>query len=100
MGRRKESAMDLDARPSTQPRVEPVDVGIAETREQVREALDRLPESQRTVIQLHWFDGLSMSEVADVVGASVSAVKVRAHRGYKVLRTALEKTDAPEMIGR
>ncbi|MCP4867894.1 MAG: RNA polymerase sigma factor [Proteobacteria bacterium] len=99
-GRRKESVMDLDAKASTQPRVDPVDVGALETQDQVRQALARLPESQRAVIQLHWFDGLSMSEVADVVGASVSAVKVRAHRGYKVLRAALEATDATETIGR
>ncbi len=92
--------MDLDAKASTQPRVDPVDVGALETQDQVRQALARLPESQRAVIQLHWFDGLSMSEVADVVGASVSAVKVRAHRGYKVLRAALEATDATETIGR
>ena len=99
-GRRKESAMDLDAKASTMPKVDPIDVGALETHDQVRAALARLPESQRTVIQLHWFDGLSMSEVADVVGASVSAVKVRAHRGYKILRAALEATDAPETIGR
>jgi len=100
MGRRKESAMDLDARPDMHPKVAPVDVGALETQGQVRAALDRLPEAQRRVIQLHWFDGLSMSEVADVVGASTSAVKVRAHRGYKLLREVLEATDAPESLGR
>lgn len=91
--------MEIDEKASTAPRVAPVDVGLQETRAQVRAALERLPESQRSVIQLHWFDGLSMAEVADVVGASVSAVKVRAHRGYKALRAALEQTDAPESIG-
>ena len=30
-----------------------------------------------------------MKEVAEVVGASVSAVKVRAHRGYERLRVLL-----------
>ena len=49
--------------------------------------LDELPASQREVIVLHWFEGLSFKEVAAVVGASLSAVKVRAHRGYKQLRS-------------
>lgn len=53
---------------------------------QLRLALDRLSENQRDVIVLHWFEGLSFKEVAAVVGASESAVKVRAHRGYQKLR--------------
>jgi len=70
-----------------------------ETHSQVRRALAELPEGQRTVIALHWFDGLSFAQVAEVVGANVSAVKVRAHRGYQQLRTSLEGTDAPSTIG-
>jgi DNA-directed RNA polymerase specialized sigma24 family protein len=56
--------------------------------------LGDLPADQREVIELHWFDGLEFPEVAQVVGASVSAVKVRAHRGYVRLRQALGD-DAP-----
>jgi RNA polymerase sigma-70 factor (ECF subfamily) len=58
--------------------------------EQLRAALGGLPEGQRTVITMHWFDGLSFPEVAEVLGLSVSAVKVRAHRGYRALRRVLE----------
>ena len=57
-------------------------------------ALSTLPDDQREVIELHWFGGLSFPEVAEAVGASVSAVKVRAHRGYVALRARLG--DAPE----
>jgi len=70
-----------------------------ETRLQVRRALAELPEGQRTVISLHWFDGLSFPEVAEVVGVNLSAVKVRAHRGYKALKSNLAATDAPSAIG-
>lgn len=55
----------------------------------VRAALAALPEAQRDVILLHWFEGLSFAEVAEVVGATQSAVKVRAHRGYARLREIL-----------
>lgn len=56
---------------------------------QVRELVARLPDNQRIVIELHWFEGFSFSEVAAVLGANPSAVKVRAHRGYKRLRALL-----------
>ncbi len=57
----------------------------------VRHALAELPESQRRVIELHWFDELPFKEVARVVGASLSAVKVRAFRGYGKLRSSLDE---------
>lgn len=56
---------------------------------ELRRALMTLPDAQRQVIELHWFEGLPFKEVAVVVGASESAVKVRAHRGYGRLREVL-----------
>jgi RNA polymerase sigma factor (sigma-70 family) len=61
-----------------------------ETADLLRVALGQLNQGQREVIELHWFQGLSFAEVAKHVGASVSAVKVRAHRGYKRLRDLLD----------
>ncbi len=58
-------------------------------RARVRRALDRLPPDQREVIELHWLEGLSFPEVAEIVGASAGAVRVRAHRGYQKLREEL-----------
>lgn len=55
----------------------------------VQRALMQLSEIQREVIVLHWFDGLSFPEIAEMVGASLSAVKVRAHRAYGELRQIL-----------
>jgi RNA polymerase sigma-70 factor (ECF subfamily) len=55
----------------------------------MRRALQQLPEEQREVILLHWFEDLPFAEVAAIVGASVPAVKVRAHRGYERLRATL-----------
>lgn len=82
-GRRPEAPLELDGRsdPSSAP-AEPGD----ERGPLLRQALARLPHNQREVIELHWFEELPMAEVAAIVGASVSAVKVRAHRGYERLR--------------
>lgn len=55
----------------------------------VRAALDSLPEQQREVIELHWFAESPYEEIAAIVGASVPAVRVRAHRGYERLRELL-----------
>jgi RNA polymerase sigma-70 factor (ECF subfamily) len=55
----------------------------------VQTALSRLPESQREAIVLHRFSGLSFAEVAELLGVTEAAVKVRAHRGYEKLRELL-----------
>ena len=45
---------------------------------------------------MHWFEDISFPDVAQMLGLSVSAVKVRAHRGYKQLRRALEAMAAAD----
>jgi RNA polymerase sigma factor (sigma-70 family) len=52
-------------------------------------ALARIPEENRAVIELHWFDGLSFAEIAQGLGIGAVAAKVRAHRGYQRLRKLL-----------
>ena len=65
---------------------------VNETRHEVQQALTKLKPLQRQVIELHWFDGLSFAEIGRSVGASRSAVKVRAHRGYAALRALLTQS--------
>jgi RNA polymerase sigma-70 factor, ECF subfamily len=57
----------------------------------VRETLDALPMLQREAFVLIRFEGLSISEAAQILGASEAAVKVRAFRAYEALREALER---------
>jgi len=71
----------------------------AEARQAILRGLEQLHRDQREVIELHWFDGLSFAEVAEVVGASVAAVKVRAHRGYVALRRLLDEQELPPLPG-
>lgn len=51
--------------------------------------LERLPESHRMAFELVKNDGLSIREAAEVLGATPTAVKLRAHRAYAALRAAL-----------
>jgi RNA polymerase sigma-70 factor (ECF subfamily) len=46
----------------------------------IRRAIANLPPEQRAALVLREFEGLSYQEVADVLGASLSAVKGRIHR--------------------
>jgi RNA polymerase sigma-70 factor (ECF subfamily) len=57
----------------------------------VRRALMELDPAQREVVVLHWYEGLTFREIGAIVGASTSAVKVRAHRAYKKLREHLQE---------
>lgn len=56
---------------------------------QVFRALDRLPENLRTPLLLAGIEGYELSEVAEVMGLSTSAVKVRIHRARKKLMELL-----------
>ena len=51
--------------------------------------LGRLPENQRVAFELIKQDGLSVAEAAQVLGTTVAAVKLRAHRAYEALRAVL-----------
>jgi len=64
----------------------PRDTGLERT---VQRALEMLPEGQRIPIMLHRFEGMSFAEIAESMGLTESAVKVRAHRGYARLRELL-----------
>ena len=57
--------------------------------QEVRDAIAALPESQRAVVGMHKLEGRPMAEVAEILGISEGAARVRAHRGYKRLRSTL-----------
>lgn len=57
--------------------------------DELRAAIDALPESQRAVVAMHKLDGMPLAEVAAVLGIKEGAARVRAHRGYKRLRGLL-----------
>jgi RNA polymerase sigma-70 factor (ECF subfamily) len=64
----------------------------------LRAALDRLPEEKREVLVLSRFHDMRYEEIADVVGCSVGAVKVRVHRAMKELRIAYYKLAKDQVV--
>ena len=57
----------------------------------VQRRLDGLPETQRVAYQLVKQEGLSLKRAAEILGTSVTAVKLRTHRAYQALRAALSE---------
>jgi RNA polymerase sigma-70 factor (ECF subfamily) len=56
-------------------------------------ALGRLPDDQRTVVELHHIQRLSVAEIAAELGRTESSIAGLLRRGLKALRTELKKTD-------
>ncbi|MBI5919879.1 MAG: sigma-70 family RNA polymerase sigma factor [Nitrosomonadales bacterium] len=59
--------------------------------ESISGEVQKLPEKQATILRLMHEDGYTAKEVAAKTGMTESAVKVAAHRAYKVLRERLER---------
>jgi RNA polymerase sigma-70 factor (ECF subfamily) len=59
-------------------------------RECIMRVVDGLPPSQRAVILLGELRGLSDREMADALGISLGAAKIRLHRARRALKAALE----------
>jgi len=55
----------------------------------IERVLAGLPASQRAAFELVKYEGLSIADAAVVLGTTVAAVKLRAHRAYEALRSAL-----------
>ena len=79
---------------STQPLKDLLD---SETREVMEEGIQRLPEELRTVFVLRDIQELSNSEVAEILGLTVAAVKSRLHRARIALRDRLNRYFADKM---
>ena len=59
-------------------------------RAKVRAALEALPEEQRVIVLLAYFEGLSSAEIAARVGVPMGTVKSRVAAARKKLRRALQ----------
>ncbi|MGT2757452.1 RNA polymerase sigma factor [Streptococcus ovuberis] len=55
------------------------------------EALQSLPQAQQLALELHYFQGFSIKEIAQVAGSSQSKIKMDLLRGRQTVKDLLEK---------
>lgn len=60
-------------------------------RESILDALGRLPQRQREVLVLRYYEDLSEAQIAHVLDISQGSVKTHAHRALTTLRTTMEQ---------
>ena len=71
-------------------------VGNAELGNALSRAVDRLPDSLRTVFVLRCVEGMNVAETAECLDLTEEVVRVRLHRARAVLRADIDKTLSEE----
>lgn len=80
-------APTLGAVPAEPPTGDPEsDAVLAQLRDQVRDAIPRLPDLSREVLVLRYYRGLSYVQIAQVLGIPAGTVKSRMHQAVEALR--------------
>ncbi len=59
----------------------------------LHEALERLPESQRTPVLLRDYEGYSYKEIGEITGLSEAQVKINIYRGRMALKDYIGKIE-------
>lgn len=65
------------------------DLAQKETGDQVRLAIQKLPDQQKEVILLQHYEGLSYTEISEVMGCSLDNVKILIYRAKENLKKQL-----------
>ena len=68
-------------------------------RELVKKLLAQLPESERTVVTLHFLGEMTAKEIGKLLGVSVNTIKSRLRRGRKRLQEQREELLVSETLG-
>jgi RNA polymerase sigma factor (sigma-70 family) len=65
-------------------------------RQEILDAMATLQEETCSVMLMHYFQGLRLQDIAEILGKKTSTIKVQVHRARKALRLVLEaETEGP-----
>jgi RNA polymerase sigma factor (sigma-70 family) len=65
---------------------------------QLVEALRKLPVEQQTLLELHYWEELDISALAEIFDSPTATIRTRLHRARKALRDMLESSAPPEAL--
>lgn len=88
--RSRRSTTELNGSMASSGRSPLVDAEISELRKQLRDAMDALPERQRTIVALSDLEGFSSPEIADMLEITDGTVRWHLHQARHALRASLE----------
>jgi RNA polymerase sigma-70 factor (ECF subfamily) len=66
----------------------------ADLNEILHEALNRLPEQQKTSVLLRDYEGYSYKEISEITGLSEAQVKINIYRGRVALKNYIGKIES------
>lgn len=66
---------------------------LADRRREVREALTTIPDDQRRVLEMAYFDGMTQAAIAEELGIPLGTVKTRTLAAMRKLRGTLHRED-------
>ncbi len=61
------------------------------------QAMETLKPETRSIMLMHYFQGLTLAQISASTGKSVSALKVQFHRARKSLRVVLDELRSPKI---
>jgi RNA polymerase sigma-70 factor (ECF subfamily) len=64
---------------------------LKDTMERVNQIIGRLPEQQKTLLQLRDVEGLEYEEIASMTGLEINAIRVNISRARKNVRETIQK---------
>lgn len=62
-----------------------------ELQRELHKAMQRLPEKQRIVFSLRYFDEMKYEDISEITGTSVGALKASYHHAYTKIKDELQK---------
>jgi RNA polymerase sigma factor (sigma-70 family) len=67
--------------------------GYSDLNEILHEAVDKLPEHQKTAVMLRDYEGYSYKEIGEITGLSEAQVKINIYRGRLALKSYIGKIE-------
>ena len=58
---------------------------------ELHKAIQKLPEKQRIVFNMRYFDEMKYEDISEITGTSVGALKASYHHAYNKIRTEIEE---------